>query len=141
MKLSRGKFLKVVTAGVAGVPLVNAGRIAEVGSAKAPLTLGMASYTLRSFSLDEVIEMLVRLEIKHVALKSMHLPLDASDKDIQSMAMRVRDAGIDLYGVGVIYIKSEQELENDVDARLILIGNRRVHAFTQELYGHGLRSG
>jgi len=112
MKLSRGKFLKVVTAGVAGVPLVNAGRIAEVGSAKAPLTLGMASYTLRSFSLDEVIEMLVRLEIKHVALKSMHLPLDASDKDIQSMAMRVRDAGIDLYGVGVIYIKSEQELDN-----------------------------
>jgi len=112
MKVSRGKFLKVLASGVAGVPIVRGADIGEVGAAKSPLTLGMASYTLRSFSLDEVIEMLVRLEIKHVALKSMHLPLDASDEEIKSMSLRVRDAGIDLYGVGVIYIKSEEEVQN-----------------------------
>jgi sugar phosphate isomerase/epimerase len=42
----------------------------------------------------------------------MHMPLNDSASDIQMIAKKVRDAGIDLYGAGVIYVKSEQEVNN-----------------------------
>jgi len=76
------------------------------------LTLGLASYTLRSFSLEEVIEMTKRVGLKHVAFKSMHMPLDSSESTIKSIVAKVRDAGLDLYGAGVIYMKSEAEVNN-----------------------------
>ena len=110
MKINRNKFLKA--AGVAGAgfalnPLVSHAKPAPVASS---LSLGLASYTFRKLSLDETIANSVRLGIKQIALKSMHMPLDATPSEIQSMAKSVRDAGLDLYGAGVIYMKTEQEV-------------------------------
>jgi sugar phosphate isomerase/epimerase len=41
----------------------------------------------------------------------MHMPLESSAEEIQSMAGKVRNAGLGLYGAGVIYMKSAQEVE------------------------------
>lgn len=76
------------------------------------LKLGLASYTLREFSLDEVIAMAKRVQLPHLCLKSMHMPLDASAAAIEAAAKKVRDAGLDLYGAGVIYMKSADEVNN-----------------------------
>lgn len=76
-----------------------------------PLALGMTSYTLRKFSLDEAIAMTLRLGLKHICLKSMHLPLESTPEEIAAAAAKVRDAGLDLYGGGVIYMKTEAEVE------------------------------
>ncbi|WKN33828.1 sugar phosphate isomerase/epimerase [Porifericola rhodea] len=73
--------------------------------------LGVASYSLRTLSLDEVIAVAKRLELDAVSLKSMHLPLDSSTEDIKASAKKVRDAGLDLYGAGVIYMKTEKEVK------------------------------
>jgi len=75
------------------------------------LRLGLASYTLRSFSLDDVIKISTRLGLNSIALKSMHLPLEAGADELKAMAAKVRAAGIRLYGAGVIYMKSEKEVE------------------------------
>jgi sugar phosphate isomerase/epimerase len=77
-----------------------------------PFQLGIASYTFREFSLEETIEMTSRLDIKKLCLKSMHMPLDSSPSEIKGMAAKVREAGIDLYGGGVIYMTSAEEVEN-----------------------------
>lgn len=73
-----------------------------------PLKLGIASYSLRKFSLEEAIAMSKRVGLTHICLKSMHLPLDSSEEDIQAAAAKVREAGMDLYGAGVVYMKDEE---------------------------------
>lgn len=76
-----------------------------------PFDLGIASYTFRKFSLDDVIEMTRRLAIPKLALKSMHMPLESTPDEIRRISGRVRDAGIDLYGAGVIYMRTAEETD------------------------------
>lgn len=80
------------------------------GARKRPYSLGLASYTTRSFSLDQTIEMVKRAGLTHLSLKDFHLPLKATAAEIQQATAKVRDAGITLYGVGVIYMKSADEV-------------------------------
>ncbi len=77
-----------------------------------PFELGIASYTFREFSLEETIAMTVRLGIPKLCLKSMHMPLDSTADEIKAGAAKVNEAGIDLYGGGVIYMKNPEEVEN-----------------------------
>ena len=116
MKLTRKRFLGLLGMGTLGTSAgIPSPRIASTGPAVKPahpLTLGLASYSLRSLTLDEVIEVANRLRLKSIALKSMHLPLDSSESQIKSTAARVRQGGLDLYGAGVIYMKSEAEVNN-----------------------------
>jgi len=77
-----------------------------------PFKLGIASYTFREFSLEETIAMTARLGIPKLCLKSMHMPLDSSSDEIKEMAAKVNQAGIDLYGGGVIYMKTAEDVDN-----------------------------
>lgn len=113
MKTNRRDFLTSAGVAVAATALPFTSAIA--GKKKPSLDLGMASYTLRKFNLDQAIEMTLRVGLKHIALKSMHMPLDLSKADIQAAAKKVRDAGLDLYGAGVIYMKSEAEVHQAFD--------------------------
>lgn len=111
MKFTRKSFLQVMGAGLVGtLPLTAQAR--KLSPKKVPLQLGLASYSLRKYSLDESLKMCNRLGIKHIALKSMHLPLDTPDDKIAAVAKKVQDAGLHLYGGGVIYMKSAEEVEN-----------------------------
>lgn len=116
MKYTRKSFLRVLGAGTLAVSTSVSCKAAQTGqsngNAAHELTLGLASYTLRSLSLDEALAVCTRLGLKAICLKSMHLPLDSSVSDIQAVAKKVRSAGIDLYGAGVIYMKSEAEVNN-----------------------------
>jgi sugar phosphate isomerase/epimerase len=75
-----------------------------------PLRLGLASYTFRNFTLDETLAFTKRAGLKYIALKSFHLPLDATEADIKTAAAKVRAAGMTLYGGGVIYMNTEAEV-------------------------------
>ncbi|MCD6308930.1 MAG: sugar phosphate isomerase/epimerase [Candidatus Latescibacteria bacterium] len=79
------------------------------------LTLGMASYTFRKFGLDETIAMTKRLGLEHIALKNFHLPLESSEAEIKAAAAKVRGEGLDLYGCGVVYMKTEDEVKRAFD--------------------------
>jgi sugar phosphate isomerase/epimerase len=52
-----------------------------------------------------------RLGLKYIALKSFHLPMDSTEEQIKSTAKKVKEAGLVLYGGGVIYMKDEQQVE------------------------------
>ncbi len=73
--------------------------------------LGLASYTTREFSLDETIGMALRVGLKHLGLKSFHLPLDASEAACKAAAEKIRAAGIDFYSAGVIYMNKKEEVD------------------------------
>lgn len=130
MRITRNEFLKVLgisaTTTLAGFD----GSSAPLRNQNYPNTdsafrLGLASYTLRKFSLEEVIKISKRLNFSAIALKSMHMPLESSSEEIKKMAAQVRSAGLALYGAGVIYMKSEEEVKSAfayaVDAGLDMI--------------------
>lgn len=112
-RTSRRDFVRtsgfaVLAAGVLrGVSIAGA---QNSGARKRPYSLGLASYTTRSFSLDQTIEMVKRAGLTHLSLKDFHLPLKATAAEIQQATAKVRDAGLTLYGVGVIYMKSADEV-------------------------------
>jgi inosose dehydratase len=116
MNMNRNKFLKSV--GLAGAGLLVARGVksspSDVATKASAHTfdLGIASYTFRSLSLDDTIAAVKRLGITKLALKSMHMPLDASPEAIKTIAQKIRAAGLDLYGAGVIYMKTEQEVND-----------------------------
>lgn len=73
-------------------------------------SLGLASYTFRAFSLEQTITMTLRLGLEKLVLKDFHLPLTASPTEIKEAAARVRAAGLDLYGCGVVYLEKPEEV-------------------------------
>jgi sugar phosphate isomerase/epimerase len=116
---NRREFLQIAaaTAGVSAVGLGSpaASPAAESSSRKPKFELGLASYTLRKFDLDQTLSMMKRLGLKHAAFKSFHLPLDSSPEQIRDTVAKVKDAGIDLYGGGVIYMRSEEQVHQAFD--------------------------
>lgn len=117
MSITRNEFLKLLGLSATATLTSISGFLAPSktydppAKADSTLKLGLASYTLRKLNLEEVIKISKRLGLSSVALKSMHMPLESSAEDIKRMAEKVRSAGLVLYGAGVIYMKSAQEVE------------------------------
>lgn len=84
-------------------------------AAKRLFELGLASYTLRKFKLDETLAMTKRLELKYICFKSFHLPLESTEAEIKQVVARVKEAGLTLYGGGVISMKKEAEVHRAFD--------------------------
>ena len=72
--------------------------------------LGLASYTLRKFKLDETLAMTKRVGLKYICFKSFHLPLDSTPAQIREVVAKVKEAGLVLYGGGVISMKKESDV-------------------------------
>ncbi len=113
---NRRQFLAVAAASVtgAGVALDRPARAATYGAGKRTpkerFQLGLASYTLRKFNLDDTLAMTKRVGLKYIAFKDFHLALDSSPEKIRSVVRKVKDAGLELYGGGVIYMRTEQQV-------------------------------
>jgi sugar phosphate isomerase/epimerase len=115
MKTSRRDFLALSGAGLLATSLPGVSAIASPLSSnlsKFSFDLGIASYTFRKFSLEDTLSMTKRLGITRIGFKSFHLPLDASDELIASTVAKCESEGIELYGGGVIYMKTREEVDN-----------------------------
>jgi len=77
---------------------------------KYPLELGLASYTLRKFNLDDTLAMTKRVGLKYVCFKDFHLKMDSTPEQIQATVQKVKDAGLNLYAGGVIYMRDEAQV-------------------------------
>jgi inosose dehydratase len=116
-KLGRREFLKSGAWGLAassfGVGVAGPVRRGKggAGPGKFRFDLGLASYSLRAFNLDRTIDMTRRLALGRIVLKSMHLPLESSESEVTAAAGKVRAAGLDLYGCGVVYMTNDAEAE------------------------------
>ena len=115
MKKSRREFLTLSGAGLLAASLPSVSAVASPTASNLSqfsFDLGIASYTFREFSLEDTLKMTKRLGISRIGFKSFHLPLDASDELIASTVAKCEEAGINLYGGGVIYMKTREEVDN-----------------------------
>ena len=117
---SRRRFLQVMSVGA--ISLADVGRCsAQVGSAdkvqtgKTKFELGLASYTLREFNLEDTLAMTRRVGLKYVCFKDFHLAMDSTPAQIETAVQKVKDAGLILYGGGVIYMKNEKQVNDAFD--------------------------
>ena len=114
---SRRELLQV--AGIAAVgslagasgSLAQGRSAAERQAGQKRFELGLASYTLRKFDLEQTLAMTKRVGLKYICFKDVHLKLDSTPEQIQAAVQKVKDAGLILYGGGVIYMKTEAEVK------------------------------
>jgi sugar phosphate isomerase/epimerase len=72
-----------------------------------PLTLGLASYSFREFSLDQTLAMAKRLAITHMTFKDVHLPRTDPPETTRVLAEKIRAAGITIMGGGTITLNND----------------------------------
>lgn len=114
MKSNRRNFLKLSGLGIAAVALPGIAQSMSVPGKKAkslPIRLGLASYTLRKMNLDEALAVCQKLDLKNISLKDFHLKLDSTDAQIADAVKKCKDAGVEIGSGGVIYMKSEAEVD------------------------------
>ena len=72
--------------------------------------MGVASYSLRKFTLDQALAMTRELGLKYICLKDVHLPLKSTQADREAARDKVVAAGLVLLGGGVITIKKRDDV-------------------------------
>lgn len=158
---SRRKFLQTAGLGVIGLPVAavagsiglkregfaaGSGNLMEKdpsmagGLGKAlpldTLQLGIAGYTFLKVPLDASLEMMKRVGITNLSIKDFHLPLDSSPDKIQSVKAQFAAAGIKIYAAGVIYMKTNAEVDRAFDYAHALGVNLIIAAPNPELLSY-----
>lgn len=110
IKNTSSGILAATALGIPGIAAASQGT-GMLATSNSQMNLGLASYSLRAFSLEATLDMSVRCGLKHISLKSMHLPLDSDLETLKKAAALCRQKGIDLYGGGVIYMKTKEEVD------------------------------
>ena len=110
MTTQRRTFLQTVALTAAGLAIPS-GRLSSAPSASAKFGSGIASYTFRAFTLDQLIAAAKRLGVQRLTLKDMHLPLTSTQAEIDAARAKIAGAGLELSSCGVVYMKTEKEVE------------------------------
>jgi inosose dehydratase len=112
---SRRKFLRLAGTGVlaAGASSLYAFPSIQVAANKTvnTFTLGMAGYTFREFTIEKTIEMMKRIGVFNLSLKDFHMPMNSTQEQINAIIDQFKSAGINIYTVGVIYMKTKEAVD------------------------------
>jgi sugar phosphate isomerase/epimerase len=117
--LNRRDALKMTTLAALALPLAGVlSSYAEdskpsetLGRQKARFSLGMATYSLSKYSVEDIIGALKRLQLTNAALYKSHCSwLTASTEECRAVAAKFRAAGINLTGSGVMYLGKDEAL-------------------------------
>ncbi|MCA9150174.1 MAG: hypothetical protein KDA92_12780, partial [Planctomycetales bacterium] len=96
----RRNFLKIA-AGVCAAATLPQARPAAAAERFGSWPIGIQSYTLRNFPVDQAIRHIQGLGLNYVEMFSAHLPLDASQDHIDKMLATLKAANIQLRAHGV----------------------------------------
>lgn len=118
---TRRQFIKIASIGAAASITGARSSLGQVRdsvprqAAKQRFKLGLASYTLRKFNLDDTLAMTKRVGLKYVCFKDFHLPMDSTPAQIRAVVAKVKEAGLILYGGGVIYMRNQEQVHQAFD--------------------------
>jgi sugar phosphate isomerase/epimerase len=73
----------------------------------AALTLGVASYSCRNFTLDQTLDMAKALGITHMTFKDVHLPRTDPPQTTRALRAKIEAAGITIMGGGTITLPND----------------------------------
>jgi sugar phosphate isomerase/epimerase len=108
MAPSRRQFFGGLTA-MAAWPLLS--RVADASPAapgkNAPLKLGLASYSMREFTLDQALDMAKQMGVKYMTFKDVHVPRTDPPEKTRVLRAKIEAAGITIMGGGTITIPND----------------------------------
>jgi sugar phosphate isomerase/epimerase len=107
--VSRRSFLGTTAAATAATFVPSPGAAASAGmfAAASRLTLGVASYSMREFTLDRVLEMAKTLGVTSMTFKDVHLPRTDPPENTRALSAKIRAAGIRIAGGGTINMAND----------------------------------
>jgi len=112
---SRRQFIKLTGTGLlaAGFSEAYATHVEQIdkGIQEVTFTLGMAGYTFKEFTIEQTIGMMKRIGVSCLSLKDFHLPYNSTQEQINMVLQKFRDAGIQIYTLGVIYMKTRESVD------------------------------
>ena len=112
---SRRNFLKLAGTGVlaAGATSLYAFPGMPVAADKAvnTFTIGMAGFTFMNFTVEKTIEMMKRIGVTNLSLKDFHMPMNSNQEQINAVLEKFKTAGINVYTVGVVYMKTQESVD------------------------------
>ncbi len=116
--IARRSFLK--QAGLAMAGAVGAATVAgptaraqtATGKQAGTFHLAVAGYSFAKFKLEPSLEMLKQVDVHYFCIKDFHLPLKATDEEIAAFHAKCKSYNVTGYGVGPIYMGSEEEVVN-----------------------------
>ena len=109
--LSRRAFLGTAAAPLL-VPRLAVGAPAAAGAdASGPLKIGIASYSLRKFPLDQALAICQQLRVRYITLKDVHLPRTDTLEVVAANRKKIEAAGLTILGGGTISWKAPDEAE------------------------------
>ena len=114
MTLTRRTFIRTTGAGIvaAGLPLAGvSGSAAASSGSNLPFSLAIAGYSFAKIPLDQSLEMMKRVGVKYLGVKDFHLPLDSTQEVIDQTLAKMRSSGVEPYGVGPIYMRSQEAVD------------------------------
>lgn len=102
-EVTRRAFFGTV-ASVAALPALAAVEAASpaAASAVATLKLGVASYSLRKFTLDQTLAMAKEMGVKYMTFKDVHIPRSDPPETTRALRAKIEAAGITIMGGGTI---------------------------------------
>jgi len=113
---TRRDFVKIAGAGALASTLSATKGFAAAESKKVmrAYQLAVAGYTFLAYNnnLDKVIEVLKGTNIRYISLKNFQLPYDSTRQHVDEVVDKFKAAGIAVYGLGVIYLKNEKEVDH-----------------------------
>jgi inosose dehydratase len=137
---SRRNFLKTTALGISAAGVLPAfGGVAGLpvaGPQPELLHVGVAGYTFHNQSVDQTIAILKQVDVKALSIKDFHLPLDSSPEKIAEVLGKFHQAGIEVYAAGVIYMKSEAEVDRAFDYAKRIGVNMIIGVPNYELLGY-----
>jgi sugar phosphate isomerase/epimerase len=79
------------------------------------LQMGIAGYTFHNISLEDSIGMMKQVNMHAMSIKDFHLPLNSDQAKIDEVLGKFKAADIQIYAAGVIYMKSNAEVDQAFD--------------------------
>lgn len=110
----RRNFLQTTALGLAlflAIPFLGKSNTNNVYEETDPLPVGIAGYTFAKFDLDKSITMMKRIGVYNLSLKEIHVPLNSSQETINAALAKCKEANINVYTVGVIYMKTKEAVD------------------------------
>ena len=116
---SRRKFIRNAALGLTGTtlfPSIERTRylFPDKGNTNT-LPVGIAGYTFLNFDIAQSIQILKRIDVHCMSIKDFHLPLTSSQKEIDEVKKQFEEGGISIYGVGVVYMKTKEAVDQAFD--------------------------
>lgn len=116
---SRRSFIKLAGTGIlaAGSGSIYGSTFEPLNETSAPLnpsyrfSLGIAGYTFYEIPVDKAIDIMKRIDVTNLSVKDIYIPLNSTQEVITSVMNNFKAAGINVYTVGVIYMKTRQDVD------------------------------